>query len=166
MPLFHKVRRKQVRLTRMIALTVFWAIFLFTIAMSALSVHYIGNIQYRRDMTFINYNLPFLIQTANDAPEEIRDFIHFNINCMLLQVKMVRDNLELYTLVILFFYLNTIILLFVLYRRNKNFLYGMSFILIILMYFTFTYSQQTIRDIPKRVLGNLYLNEQMLQQLE
>lgn len=167
MPLFHKVRRKQIRYSRIIAITIFAIMLLFSLAMSGILVNYISKIQYRREMVYINYNLPIMIRLANeDPPEELKPTINFTINCMLLEVKMVKDNMELYTLAVLFFYLNSFIMLFVLFRKNKRFLYIMSFFLIIAMYFTFTFCQQSIRDMPKRVLGNLYLSEDMLDRLE
>ncbi len=166
MPIFHKVRRSQIRYSRVIALTVFWVMLLFSLVMSALSVRYISKIQYRRDMAFINYNMPLLLQSANKAPEEVKEFIHFNINCMLLQVKMVKENMEMFSLAILFFYLNSLIMLFVLYRKNKRMLYLMSLVIIIVMYFTFTFNQQAIQKMPQKVLGNLYLDEKMLDILE
>lgn len=166
MPLFHKVRRTQLRYSRVIAVTIFWVMLLFTITMSVISIRYMTKIQHRRDMAFIHYHMPLLVQSAANAPEEIKNFIHFNINSMLLQVKMTKENMELSSLAILFFYLNSLIMLFVLFRKNKRFLYAMSLILIIIMYFTFTFSQQAIRNVPKAVLGNLYLDEQMLDMLE
>lgn len=166
MPLFHKVRRTQIRYSRLAAVTVFWVMLIFSLVMSAMSVQYISKVPQRRDMAFISYNLPLLLRVMNSAPEESRDFISFNINSMLLQVKMTKENLELHSLAVLFFYLNSFVMLFVLFRRNKRFLYLMSFVIVVMMYFTFTFSQQAIQVMPKKVLGGMYLDEKMLEQLE
>lgn len=166
MPQFHKFRRRQIRYSHLAVVTIFWVMFIFSAVMSVVLIKYVSNIHTRRDMQFISYNLPHLARAIEDAPDEMREFISFNIHSMLLQIKMVRNNMGLFTLSVLFFNLNSLIMMFVAYRKNKRLLYIMSFITIVFLYFTFTFAQQAMHSFPKKVMGAFYMDEEIFEQIE
>lgn len=166
MTLYHKARRTELRYSRIAVVTVFWVMLAFALGMSFISIRSMTKIPQRRDMMFITYNLPPLIKSLNSVPDEVKPFVNFNINCMLQQVKMTRDNMELHMLAILFFNLNAFIMLFVAYRKSRKFLFVMAFFFVMSMYFTFTFSQQAVKNLPKRVLGSVVLDEKILERIE
>lgn len=147
-------------------ITIFWVMFIFSCVMSVVLIDYVHKVHNRRDMRFISYNLPLLARAAENAPDDMREFISFNIHSMLLQIKMVRNNIGLFTLSVLFFNLNSLIMMFVAYRKKKKFLYVMSFITIVFIYFTFTFSQEAMKTFPKKVMGSFYLDEDIFEKIE
>lgn len=161
--LYHKTRRHELRFSRIITVTIFWIMFAFSITLSLVLVNHCSKIHMRQEMVFINYNLVPLAKMAQGAPDEMKSFINFNIHCMLLHVKDVKQTLELYILAVLFFNLNSLIILFVAYNKKRKFLMVMTFVMIVFMFFAFTFSHRAVETMPKKVLGGMYLDNKMFE---
>ncbi len=162
MVLNHKARRYELRISRLVVITIFWVMFFFSGILSMVLIDYSSNVHKRREMQFINYNIVPLARAVQDAPEELKEFANFNIHCMLLHVKESQQTLELYNLAVLFFNLNTLIMLFVVYNRSRKFVMVMGFLLVISMYFTFSFSHRAAEQLQRKVLGGIYIESDLI----
>lgn len=155
----NRILKVEVKLSRLIVITGFWVMFVMSIALTAILIHYCSNIHLRNDMLFIRYNFGPLAESLSRTTEELRPLLVFNLNCMVFHIKEAIMNIEFFIVVIMFFNVNTFILLFLVYRRNKKFLYMMSIIMVIYSYLTYSYCRTATNVLQEKVLGRAVAQE-------